>query len=105
VDPSFEDDTWAPETDRQEVDDEARRQWREDVKNEPVTIRSFLSALPMVLGTAAVSLFFGIVFLSRSGPVSKSDAVFFFALFGCLAFVVIRGAVRIARTGSPQKGK
>ena len=103
MDPTGEDDAWAPDFDRQEIEEEARRQRLQEIMKEPVTTRSFLSAFPKLLGVAAVSLILAIVLLSRSGPVSKAGAAYFFLAFAFLVFVVIRGAVRTARTGSPQK--
>jgi hypothetical protein len=101
MDPAWEDDKWASESDRNVADEIARRKWRRDVMKQPVTSRSFTSALLILLGTAGLSLFLGIESLSRRGPEPKIGAGFLFLWSAYVLFVFIRGAIRTIRTGSP----
>jgi hypothetical protein len=91
-----EDDSWA-----EEVDHDAPTRTAPENAPEPATTWSDLRPAVLVLGLlAAASLALGIVALQRSGLVGTIGAVFFLSSATCLLFIILRGVIRLARTGT-----
>ena len=93
----WEEDAWADETDHSPP---RERRHLEEGPEPATSWRSFLPAALLLGGFAAISLALGGYYVGRSGISGAIGAIIFFAAAVGLIFMIARGSIRLARTGT-----